>query len=618
MATINRMSSGFQLSTGLACLMLAMCGMTIAMVPCDPYKLPEITLDTALLTVITTNLNDTLVLQLQTGECFNCDLQNVTYMNASTQNCTVLVDTRWQYRIQIQPMGNSVYTYLPSCSEDSLTTLFMAGGQYNLYINLDSFRNVTCKTPVIQNGPADNNIPIYVALGIFVGLAIIWLVGTQFSRSHIMFRLKHRYWASSSSLGPNPYTEQDLGTPTNTSHEELEQVPKKERLKSLDTFRGISIIVMIFVNYKGGKYWFFNHSRWNGLTLADLVFPWFVFIMGTAMTYSFQTLLRKSVPKSSIFWKILKRSIILFGLGLLINSGGAQPVELTKFRIPGVLQRFAGTYLITATVHMFFARPIDSSQYKWFSPVRDLVDYWAEWIINLGFVVTHILITLLLEVPGGCTGYLGPGGLADHGTMVNCTGGAAAYIDRQIFGEDHIYQTPTCKEIYQTTVPHDPEGLLGILTSCFMCFLGLQAGKILVTFRNWKARVIRFIIWGLVLCLIGGILCKFSKNDGWIPINKNLWSVSFVLTLGGMAFILLIFCYLTIDVYKFWSGAPFIYPGMNPILLFMGHEILANNFPISWQVANNHAAQLAIDLWGSVFWTIIGCFLYHQKIFISI
>ncbi|KAK3583015.1 hypothetical protein CHS0354_005656 [Potamilus streckersoni] len=609
MATTNRMSSGFQISTAI--VMMTVCKLTFAMVPCDQAKVPEMTLDTALLTVMKTNVNDILVIQLQTKECFNCDLQNVTFMNASTENCTVLVDTRWQYRVQIQPMSNSTYNYLPSCCEDSLTTLFKEGGLYNLYINLESYPNVTCKQPAIQNDPPDNNIPIYVALGIFAGLAIIWLVGTQFSRSHVVFRLRYRYLSSSSSLGP------DLGTPTNTSHEEIEQAPKKERLKSLDTFRGISIIVMIFVNYKGGKYWFFNHSRWNGLTLADLVFPWFVFIMGTAMTYSFQTLLRKSVPKSSIFLKILKRSIILFGLGLLINSGGAQPVELSKFRIPGVLQRFAGTYLITATIHMFFARPIDSSQYKWYSPVRDLVDYWVEWIINLGFVAIHILITLLLEVPGGCTGYLGPGGLADHGKE-NCTGGAAAYIDRQIFGEDHIYQTPTCKEIYQTTVPHDPEGLLGILTSCFMCFLGLQAGKVLVTFRNWKARVIRFIIWGLVLCLIGGILCKFSKNDGWIPINKNLWSVSFVVTLGGMAFILLMFCYLTIDVYQFWSGAPFIYPGMNPIVLFIGHEILANNFPISWQVSNSHAAQLAIDLWGTVFWTIIGCYLYCQKIFISI
>ncbi|CAG2189811.1 HGSNAT [Mytilus edulis] len=157
--------------------------------------------------------------------------------------------------------------------------------------------------------------------------------------------------------------------------------------------------------------------------------------------------------------------------------------------------------------------------------------------------------------------YLGPGGLENYGKQYNCTGGAAGYIDRKVFGEKHIYGSPTCK------------------------------------------------------CLLAGILCKFSKNDGWIPINKNLWSLSFVFCLGGFAFLLLCFCYLMIDEWKIWNGAPFYYPGMNAILVYMGHELLHKNFPVSWDVPETHASKLAIDLYGASLWVIVATYLYYKKSF---
>ncbi|XP_052268625.1 heparan-alpha-glucosaminide N-acetyltransferase-like [Dreissena polymorpha] len=241
----------------------------------------------------------------------------------------------------------------------------------------------------------------------------------------------------------------------------------------------LSLVIMCFVNYGGGGYWFFDHSDWNGITVADLVMPWFVWIMGTSMAYSFQTQLRRSTPKYKMFFQIFKRSCILFVLGLLINSSdGMNPGRIENFRIPGVLQRFAGTYLIVATIHMFFAKPNDPNQYTWWSSIRDLTDFWLEWILNGSLVLIWLLLTFTLRVPNCPSGYLGPGGWAKDGQgsqiVSNCTGGAAAYIDHVIFGENHIYQTPTCQEIYKTTVPHDPEGLLGTLTSCFMCFLGFR------------------------------------------------------------------------------------------------------------------------------------------------
>ena len=120
---------------------------------------------------------------------------------------------------------------------------------------------------------------------------------------------------------------------------------QSRRVRSLDAFRGLSITIMIFVNYGGGSYYFFNHSPWNGLTVADLVFPWFVWIMGVSLVISTQSQLRNSVPRRRIVLRVIKRSIILVFLGLIINSEGGHN-DLKTFRLPGVLQRFGLTYII--------------------------------------------------------------------------------------------------------------------------------------------------------------------------------------------------------------------------------------------------------------------------------
>lgn len=161
-----------------------------------------------------------------------------------------------------------------------------------------------------------------------------------------------------------------------------------------------------------------------------------------------------------------------------------------------------------------------------------------------------------------CRGYLGPGGLSENLTFPNCTGGAAGYIDRLLLGTDHIFQYPSAKWTYNTNMPFDPEGLLGILTSIITVILGLQAGKIFINCPTKWQRLVRFAVWTLLTGLLGGILCNFSQNAGWIPVNKNLWSLSYVLVLASMAFALLALFYLVIDEFDWWSGTPFYQAGM--------------------------------------------------------
>ncbi|CAG5128249.1 unnamed protein product [Candidula unifasciata] len=540
-------------------LTLALGNGTIPVIPhmCES-KVPKPVINTALLNIEIDipNAIQPLVLYLQSEQCYKCDL---IPWSRITNNCSVRIDSRWPMRVELRrELRSSSIVYLSeSCRESALTMLYKEGANYTIYLDSDN-DNVTCNL-VMNNDSADPFIPIYVAITVGILLALLWTCGKYLYRSGYIHRVVC-FWSTESMMS-------DLGTPTNISQVDNAASPErrtvvKERLKSLDTFRGIAITIMIFVNYGGGQYWFFKHSKWNGLTVADLVFPWFVFIMGTAIVFAFKGQLQSLVPRWKIFLKILKRSAILFLLGLLMNSFGVKSgLDFDTFRIPGVLQRFAGTYLITASIHLFLA-PAQPNQVSYM----------------------HFLTFF---------GYLGPGGLEHGGIYSNCTGGASGYIDRMIFGSSHIYQTPTSAEIYQSTVPYDPEGLLGTLTSCVLCFLGLQTG-------------------------LGILLCEGSLNDGWIPINKNLWSLSFIFVLSGMAFFLLMVCYLLIDVYKVWNGTPFYFAGMNSIALYCGHEFFSGRAPVYFKVPETHAALLALNIWGTAFWLLVSIYFYYKKIFISV
>ena len=314
--------------------------------------------------------------------------------------------------------------------------------------------------------------------------------------------------------------------------------------------------------------------------------------------------------------RVVRRTALLFLLGLTLNSKRSN--DLDQLRIPGVLQRFAVTYFIVSLLEIVFHANSDEITQAWWAPLRDVVDSWAQWFVIIAMIVLHTAITFLMPVPGCPEGYLGPGGLHEGGRFFNCTGGATGYIDRQIFGDDHMYSHPTCRKIYSTQTPFDPEGVLGCLTATFTVFLGLQAGKIVRTYGHQTQRIRRFAAWSAGCGVIATVLCRGTQNDGWIPLNKNLWSLSFVLALASMAFFLLMALFYVIDVKGWWSGKPLIFPGMNAIILFMGHEILEDYFPLRWKSKNNHEMTLFFSCWGATFWTFVAYKLYKKKIFISL
>lgn len=583
---------------GVCCVSIN--GQDLLTTTCPSTKSANSGVNIAYLTVDTANINSSVVLQLISKECYGCELQDASHIPADNSNCSVILDTRWPVYMAVTNKSN-VDVFDESCSESMYR--FKENGNYLLSV-VERNSKVLCKGPYLMNDPNDSNIAFYATVGILVAVALVWIIVVKLV-------------AGTNSVPEDDYNENTLGPQRNFVEPDSK---KKERLKSLDTFRGISLVIMMFVNYGGANYWYFSHSKWNGLTVADLVFPWFIWIMGTAMSFSFNSLAKQNVGKGKIFQKIVGRSLMLFLLGFLVSSSSNK--NFKKWRLLGVLQRFSLTYILTASIHLCFminARvPIGIVFGKW-KFIRDITNYWGEWVIQMSLVVVHTCLTFLLPVPGCPTGYLGPGGLSDKGHYSNCTGGASRYIDKKIIGDHLMYKHPTCAEIYRTTVPYEPEGILGTLTSTFLCFLGLQAGKILLTYPTPIARIKRFLIWSVFLGSLSLLLCKASKNDGWIPINKNLWSLSYVLAMASMAFILLTVCYLATDVFKIWTGAPFYYPGMNSIVVYVCHEFFSGPFRKFWVIEpHSHAVFMLINIWDISVWIVLSIYLYYKQIFISV
>ncbi|RUS78252.1 hypothetical protein EGW08_013991, partial [Elysia chlorotica] len=381
----------------------------------------------------------------------------------------------------------------------------------------------------------------------------------------------------------------------------------------------LTLILMVFVNYGGGRYWFFEHAPWNGLYVADLVFPWFVFIMGVSINFSFKSMLKHGWTAPRVTWRLVWRAAKLFAIGFMLGTHHYQ-ADLSKVRVLGVLQRLALTYLISSLVHYCFVRKFDSHQV--FSQIiyriRDVVLYLPEWAVNLAILALHLGIMYGLPVPGCPTGYVGPGGLSESGRHWNCTGGATQYVDSLLLGTKHMYQWPTPQAVYQTSVPFDPEGFLATLGCVFLCFLGIQCGRIIQTFQDHKQRVVRFLAWAAILGALAAFFTKCSEDDGWIPPNKNLWSLSYTLVTACFAFILLSALYVLIDVLGFWKGQPFIYPGMNSIVVYCCSEMFYKQFPVSWAVSETHLNLLLLCVWGTAVWTAFAYWLFLKKIFIAL
>ncbi|XP_066549966.1 heparan-alpha-glucosaminide N-acetyltransferase isoform X2 [Amia ocellicauda] len=571
----------------------------------------DLKMDEALLTIHNLLPQDIIVYYVS-DYCYKCLYQPLITLGPKTgnhsSNASVAIRTRFTLTLRvIRETGNTSL-----CSWDQL---YGEAGHYSTWVQEES-GSVTC-TQSIDKAPINSYIPLLVGAVVLGALALLYVLGSYLHRQPCTQKYINLFCCKNVQHSVN------CDTTTNDNGANHTKA-KSSRLKSLDTFRGFSLTLMVFVNYGGGGYWFFGHAPWNGLTIADFVMPWFVFIIGTSVALAFSSMLRRGVSRTQLLRKLTWRTVVLFLIGVFFMNYGPRdgPLSWSWARIPGVLQRLGFTYFVLALMETCCAKKdISGNEGRWWNPVKDIVLYWPEWLFIILLEILWLSFTFLMPVPNCPAGYVGPGGIGEEGQFPNCTGGAAGYIDRWLLGENHVYSNPTCKELYRTTVPFDPEGVLGTANSIVMGFLGMQAGKILLFYRKRTGSILkRFLLWALLLGILSAILSKCTRDEGFIPVNKNLWSLSYITCMGWSSFILLGAMYFIIDVKGWWGGQPFIFPGMNSIFVYVGHSLLGTYFPFNWdlQFQESHAAQLFQDLLGTALWVLIAYFLYRHKFFLKI
>nr|XP_014353938.1 PREDICTED: heparan-alpha-glucosaminide N-acetyltransferase-like [Latimeria chalumnae] len=279
----------------------------------------ELKMDTALL-FIHNELSQPVQLYWLSDHCYQCLYQKLRTIPPRKERgkpsfAAITVDSRF-------PLTMLLNDTLDKRKFCRIHTHFGEFGNYSIRVKnfTDCNEEVACNM-ITNSAPVNSYLPILVAFLIYVGLFIIVCLGKFVMGLNPMRNLLYRVL---NPLETERLINSELGSPSTSSEissrEPLfpERSSSFQRLRSLDTFRGISIVIMIFVNYGGGRYWFFKHESWNGLTLADLVFPWFVYIMGTSISLSLNSMLRRGQSKWKLLQKVIWRSILLFLIGILI------------------------------------------------------------------------------------------------------------------------------------------------------------------------------------------------------------------------------------------------------------------------------------------------------------
>ncbi|MCC7550867.1 MAG: DUF1624 domain-containing protein [Methanobacterium sp.] len=363
---------------------------------------------------------------------------------------------------------------------------------------------------------------------------------------------------------------------------------KNKRIISLDVFRGLAVAAMIFVNAMAFSEFtpkLLGHADWNGLTIADLVFPSFLFIVGVSMAYSFASRLDDS--KSRLWGHFIYRVTGLFLIGVFLNW---MTSNFTAVRIPGVLQLIALSSLFAAPLARFKPR----------------------WIILAATILLLIHSSILLGV--GAPGI--PSGTLEKGHNVD------DWLDLQIFTPEHTLDAKG-----------DPEGLLSILSATALVLLGLCFGRTLqLRDKNWKTVTI-LLLGGIIAILLGITISQI------LPVNKQLWTSSFILICAGIGTLVLGLMFGYLDILRWPNGFFWAIPmGRNALVIYimsiaftipMHMDFFTNmgDIPLSFYdimtayfmgIFGNSGGIVVYGLLVVLIWLVVAFILHWRRIYIKL
>ena len=329
--------------------------------------------------------------------------------------------------------------------------------------------------------------------------------------------------------------------------------PRPGRLLSLDVFRGLTIAAMILVNDPGdgsASYWPLRHANWNGWTPTDLVFPFFLFIVGVAMAFSLRSRLQRGNTRPQLLRHVLWRGFALFALGVFLN-GFPNHYNVAHLRIYGVLQRIAICYVITAVLEL-----------------------WTGWRTQLAIAIVCLAgyWTMMRYVP-----VPGFGIPCRDIPLLDPDRNLVAWLDRKLL-MGHLYEGT-----------RDPEGVLSTIPAIATSLFGLLTGKWLKAAYSPRVKTLALVAAGTAAIVVGDIM------NVWFPINKKLWTSSYVVLTTGLALLCLAACYWIADI-KQWRGRwtwPILVFGTNAIAAyFLSEALAAALYSVSIQTASGRASLL--------------------------
>jgi predicted acyltransferase len=345
---------------------------------------------------------------------------------------------------------------------------------------------------------------------------------------------------------------------------------ENQRLLSLDAFRGFTIAAMILVNNPGSWEYVYPpllHAEWNGLTPTDLIFPFFLFIVGVSIVLAYTKKLQQDIPKKKLVQKIIFRSFKIFAVGVLLSI--LMNMNITEIRYAGVLQRIAVVFLVCSVFFLY-------SNWK------------TQAIVGTGLLLIYWLSMALIPTPGYETAMLEPG--------KNLT----AWID-SIFLPGQMWQGNW-----------DPEGIYSTLPAIATGITGMLAGKLLLTELSRERKVIWLFTLGFASAVLGFMW-------SWVfPLNKNLWTSSYVLVTSGLASMVFASMYFLIDMlgYKKFAWAGIIF-GANAIAIYVLADLLTFVF-YSSDVVGVSLNQQFINLVSSIGFSLKFASFIYALIYIGI
>lgn len=304
------------------------------------------------------------------------------------------------------------------------------------------------------------------------------------------------------------------------------------RLLSLDVFRGATIAGMMMVNNPGAWSYIyppFAHAKWNGWTFTDLIFPFFLWIVGVAMTFSFSRRVEQGADRNKLLLHAFQRALAIFAIGLFLNGFPfgllfGHEFSWATIRIPGVLQRIAVCYFLASLIVLYSG-----------------IVWQIRW--TMIFLVVYWILIKTVPVPEFGVGVLEP------------SGNLCWYIDANVL-TGHTWKG--------APVPgFDPEGIFSTLPAIATTLFGVLTGHFIRSDRSQEEKTVWMFVFGNVMIFFALLM------DNWLPINKNLWTSSYSVFMAGMALNIFALCYWMIDVKgSRWWTKPFQIYGLNAISMF--------------------------------------------------